>query len=54
MTTETINREPEDLCPKCLKKLMESALDAHLFCPECGFQPRVDSVLPVDEGEDAG
>lgn len=26
------------MCPKCVRQLIASAHDGHLFCPDCGHQ----------------
>ena len=51
MVTETTIEEPKEFCPTCRRELLASALDRHLFCPECGFRPDLDN--PRKEGDRA-
>lgn len=51
MATETTVEEPKEFCPTCRRELLASALDHHLFCPECGFRPDLDK--PRQEGDRA-
>lgn len=43
MTTEAPIEDPKQFCPTDRHELLASALDQHLFCPECGFRPDLDN-----------
>ncbi len=51
MTTEETTEEPKKLCPMDNRELLASALDGHLFCPECGHQPPPVVKVDNDNGE---
>lgn len=53
MTTETTIEEPKEFCPTCRRELLASALDQHLFCPECGFRPDLDLPKPQADNNNA-